>query len=395
MTSAEYVSSSGGTIIVNGIEDYGKLKDGGSFEYVLNYSDDGPLFRYRVAGKTYKADDGSYEYRFNPDGTSLDYYVNNKYVRSYTFSQQDASDRAVYKEAFATYWGLRLADYKKDGSTIKDGVLYWSGSSWASPETTPTNGVTDDPGYLNINIIKGGFTENVKGKIYKYRDYSEYDISSPLPEDYKPTGKSLILYGYEFSSDAQSLTISEETWNSGTVSKKYNIVSSSDSSAIYEYNGAQITVSIQTDNNVLYKDGVVVGTTSFTDYGPIFADRVRGATFVKKDGEYISLTIGTIYNVEYKFNSDATELILTYSYSPDKYAEETFNYELYRYDNDAKNNYRGVYKCLNGGVAIFDIVYSWVTLTDNNTIKISKDYGPSYNPGSSDTLGYEAYRESK
>lgn len=392
LTAAEYVSSSGETIIVNGIDDYKKLKDGDSLEYILNYSDDGPLFRYRVAGKTYKAENGSYEYRFNPDGTSLDYYVNNQKKSSYTFSQQDASDRAVYREDTAKYWGLRLADHEKDGSTIKDGVLYWSGSPWASPETTPTKGVTSTPGYLNVNIIKGGFTENVKGKKYQYRDYSEYDISSPLPEDYKPTGKSLILYGYEFSSDAQSLTISEETWNSGTVSKKYNIVSSSDSSAIYEYNGAQITVSIQTDNNVLYKDGVVVGTTSFTDYGPIFADRVRGARFFKAEKEDITI-VRTVYNVEYIFNEDATKVVLTYSYSPDKYAEETFNYTLARYDNDANNNYRAVYESAEAGTAF---KYSWIELSNNdNTVKVSRDYGAIGTPGSFGGVAYEAYRQNK
>ena len=382
-----------GDLTIIGLGTYDKIKDG-TREYILDYEDNGPAFTDRVAGKTYKASDGTYEYRFNPSGTSLDYYVNGKYDKSYTFSQQDASDRAVYREGTLAYWGLRLAD---DDKGVKDGILYWSGSPWASPSTTPTSGVTSTPGYLEVNVIEGGFTKNVQGKKYQYRDYSEYKTDSPLPTDYSSTGKSLMLYTYEFSSDAQTLSITEDKWNVSKITKTYKIVSSEEKSAIYkdDSSGETITMSIQTDNNTIYKNGVVVGTTSFTDYGPIFADRVRGATFVKKDGEYISLTIGTIYNVEYKFNSDATELILTYSYSPDRYAEETFNYELYRYDNDAKNNYRGVYKCLNGGVDIFDIVYSWVTLTDNNTIKISKDYGPPYNPGSSDTLGYEAYRENK
>ena len=370
-----------GDLTITGLGTYDKIKDG-TREYILNYQDNGPAFVDRTAGKSYKSKNGTYEYRFNPSGTSLDYYENNSYVRSYTFAQEDSSDRAVYKEATAKYWGLRLADY--DG--VKDGVLYWSGSSWASPETTPTDGVTSTPGYLNVNVIEGGFINNVKDKTYKYRDYSEYKTDSPLPVDYSPTGKSLILYTYKFSSDAQTLDITEDNWNVSTTTKHYKIVSSEEKSAIYkdENSGETITMSIQTDNNTIYKDGVVVGTTSFIDNGPLFADRVKMATFKNVVEHSYDSTCTfvdwthTAFNpekfapgsVEFKFNDDGSKFTVTLNNRP-------YEFKLARYDNDSSNNFTAVYECINGASGTFGN-YSRISLVDKDgykTIRMSLTLG--------------------
>lgn len=370
-----------GDLTITGLGTYDKIKDG-TREYILNYQDNGPAFVDRTAGKSYKSKNGTYEYRFNPSGTSLDYYENNSYIRSYTFAQEDSSDRAVYKEATAKYWGLRLAD--SDG--VKDGVLYWSGSSWASPETTPTDGVTSTPGYLNVNVIEGGFINNVKDKTYKYRDYSEYKTDSPLPVDYSPTGKSLILYTYKFSSDAQTLDITEDNWNVSATTKHYKIVSSEEKSAIYkdENSSETITMSIQTDNNTIYKDGVVVGTTSFIDNGPLFADRVKMATFKNVVEHSYDSTCTfvdwthTAFNpekfapgsVEFKFNDDGSKFTVTLNNRP-------YEFKLARYDNDSSNNFTAVYECINGASGTFGN-YSRISLVDKDgykTIRMSLTLG--------------------
>lgn len=105
--------------------------------YVYNYNDPGPAFIYRVRGKTYEG--SGYTYVFSEDGKTI-----TSGADTYTYSNQDANDRAVYQrdnrpwyEKGLPYWGLRLDN--------NDQTLYWSSSPWGSPATTPTDGVTSSP----------------------------------------------------------------------------------------------------------------------------------------------------------------------------------------------------------------------------------------------------------
>ncbi|WP_300752633.1 hypothetical protein [uncultured Brachyspira sp.] len=356
-----------GELTITGLGTYDKIKDG-TREYILDYQDNGPAFVDRVAGKTYKAKDGTYEYKFNSTGTSLDYYDKDGYVRTYTFAEQDASDRAVYKETTSRYWGLRLAD--DESENIKDGVLYWSGSPWASPGTTPTQGVTSTPGYYKVNIISGGFVDNVKGKTYKYRDYSEYRTDSPLPVDYVITGKSLTLYIYEFTANGQTLNITEQVYGKNTTTTSYNIVSSSDKEAVYENNGVKVNVSIVNDNNRLYRDGKEVGDVSFIDHGPLFPDRVRGAVF--KNGKTV-----------YTFSEDGTSFTLDYE-DGDKH-----NFKLARFDNQIENNNTAIYHDLDYWTQLTP--YKRAKLVNDNTIVSSLLGGKIDMVG--DAGDYKAYRQ--
>lgn len=97
------------------------------------HEDKGPGFINRVKGATYEG--SGYTYVFSEDGKTIK-LSNGK---TYTYAQQDDNNRAVYKQQFAVYWGLRLDN--------DDNTLYFSGTSWASPETTKTNGVSSSPAY--------------------------------------------------------------------------------------------------------------------------------------------------------------------------------------------------------------------------------------------------------
>ena len=338
----------------------------------LNYEDPGISFTDRVAGKIYKDKYGKYEYRFDASGEKLDYYYNNEHVRTYTFAQQDASDRAVYKQGFATFWGLRLAPDPDTGA--EDGVLYWSGSSWASPETTVTDGVTSTPGYLDTEIIIANFIDNLKGKTYKFRDTTEYTKDNPLPDDYTTTGKSLILYSYAFDSEANKLTYTAETWRENTETIVYTLRAETETDATYTSDAGQsIKVTIQGNADILYKmeDTVLtkLGETSFTDPGPLFLDRVKNDPVFKSTGN------------TYTFKNGGKTI---------DWNGKTWT--LSRYDNDPNNNNRAVYLYLEDWGLWDTPWYYGIELSENDTIikstSRSSDITIQWN-----TLGDEATRQ--
>ena len=325
---------------------YTELYLEGKLVGILNYQDSGISFTDRVAGKTYKDKYGSYEYRFNASGENLDYYYGGDYVRTYTFAQQDASDRAVYKQGFATFWGLRLAPDPDTGA--EDGVLYWSGSSWASPETTVTDGVTSTPGYLDTEIIIASFIDNLKSKTYKFRYTNEYNNTSPLPDDYTTTGKSLILYSYAFDSTAGKLTYTEETWNKGITKEiVYSLRAQTETDATYASDDGKSTikVTIQSSADILYKieDTVLtkLGESSFDGTpGPLFLDRVasnpkyvRGSdSYEFKDNGKVLIMNGDTYTLARLDNSDKYMNRAVYYYEGGYY----YGIELSNQDNNIK-----------------------------------------------------------
>ncbi|PCG19972.1 hypothetical protein [Brachyspira sp. G79] len=212
----------------------------------------------------------------------------------------------------------------------------------SSPFAGATSAISYHEGYLNINIASGNFVENVKGKTYKFRDYSEYDLSNPLPNEYQATGKSLTLYTYEFTPNGQTLNISEQVWRGETKTTSYTFKSGGDKSAEYEHDGTVIEFSIKYDNETLYRGDQAVGSTSFKDEGPIFLDRVRDNPTFEYDGNtYIFKDDGK--TIEWNGNT----------------------WTLYRYDNESEYKYRAVYVKVNN--MWFDNYYG-VELTSNDDI---------------------------
>lgn len=353
-----------GELTITGLGTYDKIKDGAR-EYILNYQDNGPSFVNRVAGKIYKAEDGNYEYKFSQDGNTIQYYQNGDFIKTYTFSAEyKDSDKAEYKEGGNMYWGLKLDNTK--GS--KDDTLYWSYGY--SPIAGATSAISHYAGYLNVNIISGGFVENVKGKTYKFRDYSEYSLDNPLPYGYQTTGKSLTLYTYEFTANAQTLTIKEEIWGGKTKTTIYKIKSSADKSAVYDSNGKTINLSLKYDNETLYNGEQPIGSTSFIDEGPIFLDRVKdNPTFKYNDNTYIFKDGGK--TIEWNGNT----------------------WTLYRYDNESKYKNRAIYKYTEMWGLIPVPWYYGVELSGDNDSTIKSTPKGDNNTVQWWLLGDEAYRQ--
>ena len=339
----------------------------------LNYQDPGISFTDRVAGKTYKDKYGSYEYRFDVSGKILYHYKNNELVDTYNFSAEyKDSDKAEYTANGSLYWGLRLAD---DTGT-EDGILYWSFGG--SPIKGATSAITHYAGYLEPQTIVANFIDRLKSKTYRFRDTTEYvdTGTSALPDDYTATGKSLILYSYAFDSTADKLTYIAATWNGSTETIEYSLRAQTETDATYtSADGQSITVALPGNDDTLHKkegsSSIEVGKSSFVDEhkGPIFTDRVRGATFERGD-------------VLYTFDADGTSFVL-------KKGSESWTYTLARYDNNPANSYRAAYKC-NGW-------YYWVKLDDTGNVINSPVSGfaiglPGYDYGDNK---YEADRVTK
>ncbi|MDO6992585.1 hypothetical protein Q5M87_01030 [Brachyspira innocens] len=353
-TSLQY-----GDITITGLDSYAKVRDSiNNVDAELDYADPGPEFIYRVRGKVFDAKDGSYSYKFTIDGKTIEYYVNGQFVRYYAFVQQDASDRAIYKEersgSFA-YWGLRLAD---DGDT-KDGILYWSSGAGDTPGLTSSSGVSSNPGYLNVDeSVIDFFTDAVANKVYAFRDYEG------TPGD----GKSLTTFEYRFSGDGKTITYTEESAKKDPTSVTYTLVKDNGKSAVYSLNGVQYTFTLENAGEDLWKNDEPAAELGFRDKGPYFLDVVVNTTYYSMDGSY-----------KYEFDGSGN---LTYTYPSgekatytitDKYGSSQADYTKAAYIEDGALVFK--YWALRLGANGTMIQMSTGALADANHILNSAAYG--------------------
>ena len=216
---------------------------------------------------------------------------------------------------------------------------------------------------------------------YQYRDYSGYKDTGTSQLDLTGwknggyAGKSLVLYTYQFTTKDQ-LVVQESKFGEVIVSpsKTYNLKMINTSYKATYVNAADpsdtLSVSIvQNDSGVnTISIGGDVLDKNFKDYGPIFTDRVMGATFSRG-------------NVSYTFEADGTKFVL-------KEGSKSWTYTLARFDNDIENNYRATYEC-NGW-------YYWVKSDDPNGKTVNSPVSgftiglPGFDYGSDD---YEADRQ--
>ena len=286
-TSLQY-----GNLTITGLENYVKIKDSlRNLNAELDYVDPGPDFIYRVRGKTFKSEDGtSYKSVFSANGKILTYYKNDKVDSTYVFAEQDASDRAVYQQENAStifsFWGLRLANTKG----TKDDTLYWSVGAGSSAGGTKTDGITSKPGYIDVSTMPGGFTKNVRGKTFFYRNYDGN------PGD----GASLNSYTYIFDGEGTSFRYLEKKYKGeASIDKTYTLDREEGTVGYYVCNGETVKLSIT--GNSLYKDDQPAGDTGLIDRGPYFLDIVRGTKYISPDKTYM-----------YEFSDDGKRLTYTY-----------------------------------------------------------------------------------
>ena len=353
-TSLQY-----GDITITGLDSYAKVRDSiNNVDAELDYVDPGPEFIYRVRGKVYDAEDKSYSYKFTIDGKTIEYYENGKFVRYYAFVQQDASDRAIYKEersgSFA-YWGLRLDEHEG----TKDSVLYWSSGAGDTPGLTSSSGVSSSPGYLNVDeSVIEFFTDEVANKVYAFRDYDG------TPGD----GRSLTTFEYRFSGDGKTITYTEESAKKDPISLTYTLVKDNGKSAVYSLNGVEYTFTLENAGEDLWKNDEPAAELGFRDKGPYFLDVVVNTTYYSMDGTY-----------KYEFDGSGN---LTYTYPSgekatytitDKYGSSQADYSKAAYIEDGALVFK--YWALRLGANGTMIQMSTGALADANHILNSAAYG--------------------
>lgn len=246
-------------------------------DYTFIYNDPTPSFLNRVKGTTYEGSGRTYV--FSEDGKTIT-CTNGTYENdTYTYVEQDANDRAVYYrnnrpwyEVGLQHWGLRL--------TNDDNTLYWSGTPWASPSTTPTENVSSKPAWKKP-VLGNNFHETVAGRGWQIRkDNADYDGS----ED------GLELLTWEFSSDGKTATMYEEVWREerSDEGKTFNITSTDSKSGTstdgYTFTLSDdlmtLTVTGGSDSERTYKFG-------YSDPGPAWVLRVKGRTYFNSDYMYV------------------------------------------------------------------------------------------------------------
>lgn len=310
----------------------------------LNYNDNGAEFMDRVAGKTFVTGDNTKKYVFSANGDYFDFYVDGvkHNDKPYYYLKHDGNT-GYYDDNNFNFkdFEITLADY----NGIVDGQIT-EGSVTAYLEVPST------------------FSSVVKGKTYKFRDYSGLDSTVA-------TGKSLTLYSYVFDSEGKTLTITEESWRKEPVKTVYTLTTDNASDAVYTANGKTINVAIENNNNnVLYQKNdsasSKLGEVSFTDKGPLFLDMVQGSTYIAQDQSY-----------KYSFSEDGR--VLTYTYPGGDTQTYTYNrinpndYNIASYDQDNSLNDWGIRLSENGNKA------DWSTLplpTGNFTAIYGND--PAY-----------------
>ena len=247
---------------------------------------------------------------------------------------------------------------KKHGYTkVAERNSSGQGYSPYKPITADSEANEDDKNKFKREIIKIAnkdlFWRDYIG--YKNSDKTQIDLDQWLKDGY--SGKSLMLYKYNVSSDANTITLNKEHYHNKTkenITYKLQIIIS-DKIAKYvntKNNKDIINVTLQSEeSNPLSINGNIVYTV---DNGPIFVDRMQNATFTKAS-RYIppgstflpgfsgTAFGGTIYNLTYKFNENGTKYIISFVYKNKKYE---YNFKLARFDTNPTYHWTAKYEGL-------------------------------------------------
>lgn len=225
----------------------------GSDEFTRTLGDDpGPSWLIRVKGKIFEG--SGYTYTFSEDGKSIS-LSNGK---EYTYAQQDANDRAVYRAYAGGYFGTMISE--------NDTKITWTPTPYLTASTTPSSWATSSPAWIKISVPDDPkFYDYVKGGIYSYRE-----------EDEK--GYGLIKHSYIFDSTGKSVTYSKAEWGG---SKTDEVLSYSTENDITRasYSGKEFILG---DNGYKLIVNGVEYYKNYDDRGPSFINRVKGKTFVEK-----------------------------------------------------------------------------------------------------------------
>ena len=252
-------------------------------DYEFIYNDPTPSFLNRVKGTTYEGSGRTFV--FSEDGKTIT-CTNGTYENdTYTYVEQDANDRAVYSrnkrpwyEVGLQHWGLRLAN--------DDNTLYWSGTPWASPETTPTANVSSKPAWKKP-VLGNNFHETVAGRGWQIRKDNT---------DYEGLEDGLELLTWEFSSDGKTATLYEAIWREkrDDDEERADDVMTIDITSTGEKSGigtGGYTFTLSDDLMTLTVTGGAASEIaykfSYIDPGPAWQLRVKGRTYFNSKYMYV------------------------------------------------------------------------------------------------------------
>ncbi len=122
--------------------------------------------------------------------------------------------------------------------------------------------------YYVVAIEGDPFLYSVSSKKFSYRK-NEYAVSD-------------MFYEYIFADDGKTITSTEIKWNNNPEVNTYTHKSTTNPKlAVYvDSSGREIEFSLHNNNLELQEAGRIVGLSGFKDIGPLFADRVKGLTFI-------------------------------------------------------------------------------------------------------------------
>lgn len=244
-----------------------------------NFNDPGPDWLFRVRGQTYiqpdKTVDDGYSYSFSEDGKTVTFRNPNagflqQEEGTYTFAQQDAGNRAVYKQQDSVYWGLKLDE--------NDQVLYSTGTSWGTAGSTPSSSASEWKSLIKHDATGlTSFTDAVKGLEFSYRETND-------------CGNDLSLMTLKFSADGKKVTLYETIWGKSKVatSTKDVDVVDGESKTTGTIGGTEVTLTLpETGSWTLEYEGKTY-FLGFNDEGPSFVNRVKyNPVYVSDDGKTV------------------------------------------------------------------------------------------------------------
>lgn len=242
-----------------------------------NFNDPGPDWLFRVRGQTYiqpdKTVDNGYSYSFSEDGKTVTFRNPNagglqQKEGTYTFAQQDAGNRAVYKQQGSVYWGLKLDE--------NDQVLYSTGTSWGTAGSTPSSSASEWKSLIKHDTSGiTSFTDAVKGLEFSYRETNEY-------------GNDLSLMTLKFSEDGKNATLYETIWGKSKVATSTKEVVDGESKTTGTIGGTEVTLTLPEVGSwtLVYKGKTYF--LGFNDKGPSFVNRVKyDPVYVSEDGKTV------------------------------------------------------------------------------------------------------------
>ena len=227
--------------------------------------------------------------------------------------------------------------------------------------------------------------QKIANKELYWRDYSGYqknniiDADKWVKEGY--SGRSLILYKYNISSNAQIINLTKENYNHNNkedIEYRISIITSDKNAKYVNTKNNQDIINVELQNNKTNAISINDNTLTTVDNGPLFVDRMINKRFTKDSinlspgSSFLPDTSGTVFggtinNLTYQFNNNGTKYKMSFIYKNQRYE---YNFKLVRFDSNPAYNWTSKFESINVSGTLGK--YTRVVLRNNgNTIRSS------------------------